>query len=367
MKKISEQDLIGYALGALDAIEEQAISSALRQDLTLRERLAEVEEKLTNLPDRFVEIDPPKSLLDKTLNTISIVAATLGHSDVPEVAPKQRKSNRSIPNRFSPDSDVSVIKKSNWSLMDLVVSCSVCLVFAAILLPSIASSRFQSDMLYCQNNLRTIGYSLASIADSYDGKLEVVRTDNQIDVGQYVRLMIESELSADSNGMICPGDPLKEQTKTQYEAAWFQTAAQRTCAGVELVTPEMEGSNSLTDSNHPQQWQNSLAACGSYGYAVPARIANSSRLEKMVVPSSTDQVLAGDAPCSSSPGFQSLNHGSKGQNVLYGDLSVSYIHDSAYLPSGDHIYLNNQGEVQPGFSLKDNLLATGTIICNRAE
>ena len=129
----------------------------------------------------------------------------------------------------------------------------------------------------------------------------------------------------------------------------------------------MDPSNTLSDSSELEQSSSKMSSSGSYGYAVPARISNSSRLEKMAVPSSTDQVLAGDSPSINSPGFQSLNHGSKGQNVLYGDLSVAHIQDSAYLPSGDHIYLNNQGEVQPGFSLKDNLLATGTIICKSVE
>ena len=382
MKKISQEDLFGYVLGALDAAEEHAISSALKQDISLRERLAEVEEKLASLPDRFVEIDPPKSLLDKTLNTISIVDAAFEgdalnqqsrFSDGLNADQKKNNSNCSKPARLTPVSDVDVIKKSNWSMIDLVISCSVCLIFAAILLPSIASSRFQSDLLYCQNNLRTIGYNLASIADSYDGKLEVVRNNDQIDVAQYVKFMIDAELASDSNGMICPSDPLREQTQAEYEAAWFQTNSCVTSGGVELVTPEMDPSNTLSDSNtladsrHLIQPPSKATACGSYGYAVPARVANSRRLEKMSVPSSTDQVLAGDSPSSSSPGFQSLNHGAKGQNVLYGDLSVAYIQDSAYLPSGDHIYLNNQGEVQPGFSLKDNLLATGTIICKSVE
>jgi len=381
VKKISEEDLFGYVLGALDASEEYSISNALKQSLALRERLAEAEEKLAGLPDRFVEIDPPKSLLDKTLNTISIVDAAFeddalnqhgrlnaGLSPDTEKNNTEKNNTNSSPSaRLTPVSDVGVIKKSNWSMIDLVVSCSVCLVFAAILLPSIANSRFQSDLLYCQNNLRAIGYNLASIADSYDGKLEVVRNNDQIDVAQYVKYMIDAELASDSSGMICPSDPLKEQTQSEYEAAWFQTASHRSSGTVELVTPDMDPSNTLSDSSELEQSSSKMSSSGSYGYAVPARISNSSRLEKMAVPSSTDQVLAGDSPSINSPGFQSLNHGSKGQNVLYGDLSVAHIQDSAYLPSGDHIYLNNQGEVQPGFSLKDNLLATGTIICKSVE
>lgn len=363
MKKISQEDLIGYVLGALDASEEQTIASALEQDLTLRERLAEVEDKLSNLPDRFVEIDPPAGLLDKTLNTISIVDTTFGNEDDSHSLSKPTDTVR-LPSRMSADSETGV-KKSNWSLIDLVVSCSVCLVFASILLPSIASSRFQSDMLFCQNNLRTIGYNLASIADSYDGKLEVVRHNDQIDVGQYVKMMIDAELAAESSGMICPSDPLKEQTQSEYEAAWFRSVSHIASESVELVTPEMELATSTVGRNHSSDLQ--TYPCGSYSFAVPARKKNSKQLVKVSVPCSTDQVLAGDAPCSERPGFQSLNHGAKGQNVLYGDLSVSYINDSAYLPSGDHIYLNNQGEVQPGFSLKDNLLATGTIICNGGE
>lgn len=376
MKKISEEDLFGYVLGALDASEECSISNALKQDIALRERLAEVEEKLAGLPDRFVEIDPPESLLDKTLNTISIVDAAfeddasnqhgrLNHGLSPD--PRKNNTNALPSARLTPVSDVNTIKKSNWSMIDLVVSCSVCLVFAAILLPSIANSRFQSDLLYCQNNLRAIGYNLASIADSYDGKLEVVRNNDQIDVAQYVKYMIDAELASDSSGMICPSDPLKEQTLSEYEAAWFQTASHRSSDTVQLVTPDMDPSNTLSNPNELDQSPSKMSSSGSYGYAVPARISNSSRLEKMSVPSSTDQVLAGDSPSIISPGFQSLNHGLKGQNVLYGDLSVAHIQDSAYLPSGDHIYLNNQGEVQPGFSLKDNLLATGTIICKSVE
>ena len=143
MKKISEEDLVGYVLGALDASEEYSISNALKQSLALRERLAEAEEKLAGLPDRFVEIDPPKSLLDKTLNTISIVDAAFeddalnqhgrlnaGLSPDTEKNNTEKNNTNSSPSaRLTPVSDVGVIKKSNWSMIDLVVSCSVCLVF----------------------------------------------------------------------------------------------------------------------------------------------------------------------------------------------------------------------------------------------
>ena len=184
MKEISEHDLTGYLLGALEPAEELAVKEALDESPELRARAAVLEEKLAQMPDRFVEIDPPTDLAEKTMNTLSIVESSLrseGVSDQQAIRTsnagkreRRHKSASSAGREFAGSG-------SSWSVMDLIVGAVVCFVVAAVLLPSISNSRFQANLLKCEDNLRQIGYSMASIADSHD--LNMVLYINSLPAG----------------------------------------------------------------------------------------------------------------------------------------------------------------------------------------
>lgn len=395
MNKISEEDLIGYLLGALDPAEERTVEQALEASVELRNQLAFLEDKLTRMPDRFVEVDPPPHLTDKTLNTISIVDASLNQDQVSGAGEQNHttvnaESQRDFSNggnRLKPQSQVQPQNQvqdqggktknskrklrdgrnelrpgggSNWSVMDFIVGGVVCFVIAVVLLPSISNSRYQSSLVHCQDNLRNIGYNMASIADSYDGRFVVPQQNDQWQASQFVRAMIEAELSSNTDEFICPSDPGKEKTAEICNQVW----------SVLTVAPEHEVINP-TSPQHSSRYRSSQAqldcnimrqteaACGSYGF--PAPQVSNSQIEVIRVPGSPFNVLCADAACFDNPGYLSRNHGGRGQNVLLGDLSVDFICETACLPSGDHIYTNNQGKIQPGVFPGDNLIFRGSM------
>lgn len=413
MKYFSDEDLIGFLLGALDPSEERAIQQALSIDVQLRNRLESLEEKLTGLPDRFVEIDPPPGLTEKTMNTISIVDATLGSeqpdSDLNDESSDPGETANHVPSSHSADMlsndvrlDRSTVNPSpastttitrasgehelqpgsrNWSAMDLVVGAAVCFVLATVLLPSIANSRFQSRLLNCQENLRTVGFNLASVADSFDGTLVTPEDNDQWQASLFVRKIVEAELGNGIEQFICPNDPGKESTAEICRQAWGDVSLVMTDA-----RPPVPAGGTSYDTGYAELERSSLdeavvspavvtqpimpnteiielrkteAACGSYGF--PAPQVTDQGIQEIRVPASPYSVLCADAPCFDNRGFRSRNHAGLGQNVLLGDLSVQFIRNTSCLATGDHIYTNNLGKVQPGIIPGDNLIYRGVI------
>jgi hypothetical protein len=361
-KQVPEEELIGYLLGSLEPAEERLVEEALKQNATIRQKLSDLEEKLAHLPDRFQEIDPPEGLSQKTLNTISIVNSSIKANDgrvQPLVVPAKKSAKKSTSSK-----DLQV-GKGNWTAMDLVVGTVICFIVAVVLLPSIANSRFQTNLLHCQDNLRKIGTNMASIADSFDGEFIVPQNVDRWQASLFAQKIIETRLASEASEFICPNDPGKEKTTEVFQQAW---------SPVHLLTPESDfalspsaerASQQPQVSSPPKFWSDlnlirqSEAASGSYGFPAPQRTADG--YQAIRVPGNRFTVLCADAACFDNPGYQSRNHGSQGQNILLGDLSVDYIRKTACLPSGDHIYTNNQGKIQPGVSPGDNLIFRGVI------
>ncbi|MEE2641192.1 MAG: hypothetical protein VX768_11245, partial [Planctomycetota bacterium] len=153
MKEISEHDLTGYLLGALEPAEELAVKTALDESPELRARVAVLEEKLAQMPDRFVEIDPPADLAEKTMNTLSIVESSLRSEGVSDQQAIRTSNAGKRERRYKSASYAGrefAGSGSSWSVMDLIVGAVVCFVVAAVLLPSISNSRFQANLLKCE-------------------------------------------------------------------------------------------------------------------------------------------------------------------------------------------------------------------------
>lgn len=377
MKQYSSQDLIGYLLGALEPNEEKDVERALASSEPLRERLADLEDEMRTLPDRFVEIDPPSGLTEKTLNTIGIVDTSLNGIEIENVA------SGGTGNPFAEETDVEskrdhtlspqpepLKSRSPWSMMDLIVGSAVCLVIAAILFPSIANSKFQSDVTVCQDNLRQVGQKLAGVADGFGGKLDLGLVGNRFEVSQYVEKLMHAEMLSDINALVCPGDPRRDDTARICRTAWGMDkesafAQLQEQGSPELLTPELmpttesKISQAVVASENTNPFVYAKAACGSYGFSVPQIESEKSRWVSISIPSNSSEVISADAGCFDNADMRSQNHSAKGQNVLYGDLSVGFIRDSSYLPTGDHLYKNDQGEVQPGRVPGDNLIFQG--------
>ena len=69
----------------------------------------------------------------------------------------------------------------------------------------------------------------------------------------------------------------------------------------------------------------------------------------------TNTVLVADMPSVNKPGRRSINHGSWGQNCLFGDGRVEFIKGDSV--GEDAIFVNDYGMVAPGTSPRDSVIA----------
>ena len=72
---------------------------------------------------------------------------------------------------------------------------------------------------------------------------------------------------------------------------------------------------------------------------------------------SGDEALLADAPQVTAAGVRTINHGGRGQNVVYQDLSVRFQTGCSRTPAGDHIFLNDEGRHAAGCDEQDTVLA----------
>jgi hypothetical protein len=70
--------------------------------------------------------------------------------------------------------------------------------------------------------------------------------------------------------------------------------------------------------------------------------------------------VASDAPTLHLAGHRSSHHGGRGQNVLFDDGHVEFI-TSVRTAFVDHLFLNHQGFVGPGFHENDAVIVASTL------
>ncbi|MCE9526958.1 MAG: hypothetical protein K8R36_12980 [Planctomycetales bacterium] len=151
MKSRREQ-LLGYLLGALDAAESRQVEGELDRDPALRVEMARFQELLSRLgmDEEPKEFEPPKGLADRTCD---FVAANGDQAAVAEAA-------LSSPVHLSPAGPTQGEFSGGYTLIDMLVACSVLLTLAALLFPSINNMRLQAQRATCQYRLVQTGAAL---------------------------------------------------------------------------------------------------------------------------------------------------------------------------------------------------------------
>ena len=352
MKNPSEENLLGYVLGALDAQEQRDIQQTIDDNPEIEEQLVKIKGDLLPL-DCLDSSSPQPGLARRTLESVAIwqnssSLASTTYSEKPlaqsilAAIDSAEESIESEPqlDATTPRLRVSIsdrlLHPNTWSLPDVLVGTAFLAIFAGLLFPVISYTRFQSRIAVCDSNLQAFGSGLITYSNANEGRFAAIPHASQlVSVGYIGPVLKDAGFLEDDSVLACPGiansrPPVNIPTCEQIEAA-----------------------QSLIELDY--YLQNSLGHFGfSMGHQVngsyqPPRVRGSSFRGVSYV------MLAGDRPSANMPGRASMNHSNHGQNILFEDGGTRYVVGHSY--GEDAIFENDYGIVGPGSHFGDNVIA----------
>ena len=336
MKHPSQEDLLGYVLGALDAQEQREVQRLIDADPELEERLLEIKSSLAPLDCLDGGASPRPGLARRTSEMVACYQKRLEQEQRehhPITDQVFAEASRAKESPFTESNLVErVSRPGSWSLSDMLVGVAAAAVLAAILLPAVSYTRFQSRVVACQNNLRCLGSAMLTYsANNQRGEFpKIPKAGNSAVNGFYTVSLKEAGLIEDDSVVLCSGRtecnemPFCIPTKQQFEEA----------SGCRLEYLRK-------------------TAGGHYGYTLGYTENN-----QYHCPSNQGRasfVLLSDMPSQNLEGRRSRNHGGRGQNLLFEDGRVEFVRGHAY--GEDPIFENDRGIVAPGAHSGDNVIA----------
>ena len=373
MNHSSQQDLLGYVLGALDAQEQRDLQQQIDNDPALEESLLDLKAALapldsidskgyrpglarrtceavanwdtesatsrlafldqTNIDwEEGCELQPnptPASAAavepsEHNTNTVAEVA-TVGNS-ITEDSASVTASVDTEP-QLNTLASGGEFKISSWSMRDMLVGVAALAVLAGLLFPALNYSRNQGRLAACQNNLRQVGMAFMDYSSIHEGG--------------FVAIPGQGNLAASG----CYGPILKD-------AGLLKNDSLLACAGLVDVAPvvipsveQVEAAETETQRSHYRKTMG-----GHFGYSMGYKDGDRYQAPRAGI---ADVVLLADQPSNRSD-RQSLNHGGDGQNCLFGDGRVMFVSGPAY--GEDLVYENDRGIVGPGTHALDSVI-----------
>ena len=373
MNHSSQQDLLGYVLGALDAQEQRDLQQQIDNDPALEESLLDLKAALapldsidskgyrpglarrtceavanwdtesatsrlafldqTNIDwEEGCELQPnptpaPAAAVEPSEHNTNTVAevATVGNSITEDSA------SVTAPVDTEPQLNTLAsggeFKISSWSMRDMLVGVAALAVLAGLLFPALNYSRNQGRLAACQNNLRQVGMAFMDYSSIHEGG--------------FVAIPGQGNLAASG----CYGPILKD-------AGLLKNDSLLACAGLVDVAPvvipsveQVEAAETETQRSHYRKTMG-----GHFGYSMGFQDGDRYQAPRAGI---ADVVLLADQPSSRSD-RQSLNHGGDGQNCLFGDGRVMFVSGPAY--GEDLVYENDRGIVGPGTHALDSVI-----------
>ena len=286
-------DLLDYSLGQLEGHPLAVFEAELGRDPDLHAQSDRLGLALRALLDDGGRdrFDPPAGLAGRT---IAFVAERQSQRPTLDFVPRR------LPFRWA----------------DVAVAAGILLMGLLTLLPAIKSSREQMNQLACADNLRQLGTSLANYAVRHDHYPKVVDTGELLPVGYYAQALQQDALLADTKTLHCPckGDCPTDALPTNFKHMDF-------AYNVGYVNSQ---------SGRPEPIAPGLPV------SVPLLADQPSH-------DGHGHVLAGNSP----------NHGRRGQNVLFSDLSLRWLPTREVGPHDHDLFLNAMQQPEPGLSYQD--------------
>ncbi len=334
MKHPSQEDLLGYVLGALDAQEQREVQQLIDADPELEEQLLEIKSSLAPLDCLDGSGGPRPGLARRTSETVASFQKQLeleNRDRHPVTDQVFADASRAQESAFSESSLIErIVRPTSWSLSDMLVGIAAAAVLAAVLLPAVSYTRFNSRVVDCQNNLRSLGTAMLSYSNNNkNGEFPRIPDEGNGAVsGIYAVLLKEARL-IDDDSVLCKG---RNFNNVAFSIPTRKQVEQAVGCHLEHLRRTMGGHYGYTLGYHEND-----------SYRCPTNQGK------------TYFVILSDMPSQRLEGRQSNNHGGRGQNCVFGDGHVEFVRGPAY--GDDPIFVNDVGIVAPGTHSNDSVIA----------
>ena len=302
--------LLGYLLGALEPFERELVEEELSRDPQLRSDLECLDRALLILKADKAHCDCPDGLATRTCEYVVTRATAISLAAArPAPAP------------------------SRWSMSDFVVAAGICMAASMLIFPAMNHSRNSARIAQCQQNLRDLGVALAGYSSAHKGYFPEVPTEGKYArAGIYGAKLMDAGWFANPTTLVCPGSELAERG----DAFHVPTLA------------ELE----RADGDELAGMYRTMG--GSYGYN--PGYADAGGYHPTKNQGRSKFAIMSDMPDLGSLSHLSLNHGGKGQNVLFEDGHVGYLAGCTAEGCNDDIFLNEQKQQQLGVHENDSVI-----------
>ena len=319
-----QEQLLGHLLGALDDCEHQVIAARLRSDPDLCKQFEQVRLQLEPLSALRRDFSPPAGLAERTCRFVAT------RTNLPAAAESGR---RPMSADAAPPSWIGRIR---WT--DMAVAAAIFAAASLLVVSAMLSSRFDSRLAGCRDNLRELGRSLTQYSEANGGYFPRVPSQGRsAGAGIYAPVLLRDGFLTDARRVVCPGSALAEQR--------------------DFRVPSI---NELQSAPAEEAGRLRRGMGGSYGYNLGHMRDGAYQDTKNLRRGGF--ALMADGPGAEMPGHQSPNHGGRGQNVLMEDGGVRYYHTSRPYPQADDIYANDNGVVAAGTHPNDSVIGSSDAV-----
>lgn len=340
MKHPSQEDLLGYVLGALDAQEERDLQEKIDSNPEIEDQLLELRHAMSPLDS--LSFGEPGSRPGLARRTCELVANLKhGKQDLFEDSDAIREMFDDAPTsqetELQPASQLSafsqftdrLVHPRSWSRIDLLAGVAMLAIFASILLPAISHSRFQGRIDSCKHNLTQVGNAMLAYSDLHGSHF----------------INASMSMASSNNGLFGP---------VLTGSGFIEDDSLFACAGRAEAEPLQIPTMQQIRSARGSQKETLLRRMGGhFGYALG--FFDGDKYSAPRNDGSAHAVIIADMPSADLPGRSSQNHSGKGQNCFFADGHIQFVTNHAI--GGDAIYENDLGIVGPGIGERDNVIA----------
>lgn len=318
MTESLREQLLGHLLGALEDSEQEVIEARLKRDPQLRREWSLVRKRLEPLEAARCDFDPPAGLAERTCRLVALQAKSARPAGV--------HRRPMTPEAGGP----SWVGRVRW--LDVAMAAGIVLAASLLIFPAIQNSRFQAQLAACQHNLRELGVAMKQYSRQHGNYFPRIPIHGKASVaGVYGPMLLGDNLLSDVKWVVCPGSKLAGQDR--------------------FSIPSLEEIQSASEEELDQLRQRMGGSYGyCLGYIVGGRYQGTKDLNR------SQFALMSDAP-GNLPGYQSLNHGGRGQNVLFEDGRVQFLTSSKPYEEADDFFANDLGLVAAGVHPNDSVIA----------
>ena len=333
MNRASEEDLLGYTLGALEPDDYDRVDALVCENENLRVQIEQLRRRLAPLDELAPPSKPRAGLARRTCECIATVPLEPLATHERSAAGSQGTTPRKNADRhWFTERKEYVPGTGNRSVRDFAIVAVVLMLLAGITLPAIQTSRYYARLASCQNNLKTIGLSLLDYANLHGGQHLPIPQDKKLGVaGIFGPTLLQSGFLSDPGIFLCSGSPSSRKSVP--------------------VIPTVEQLESAEGSDLARLQR---MAGGDYAYNLGCVVDGQYMTARNN--SRPNYALLADTPNPELAGRTSSNHGGNGQNVFFEDGHYDFLVST--IVDGGSIYENDQGFVAPGASADDCVVAS---------